>query len=76
MTYKSWIGYRSYGPSWAAYNKLKSRASFYGTLVVIFWLWFVLATVMLFRISVAVDELRERPECPGRFSTESLRRTF
>ena len=39
-------------------------------------LWLAWVSVMLIRIDLALNDLAERPVSSGRFSRESLRRTF
>ena len=72
--YNNWYRYNT--SNYAAY-KLRKYERAFATLVQCFvLLWMAWVGVMLIRIDLALDGLAERPVSSGRFSHESLRRTF
>ena len=73
MAYSNWNRWNT--SNYAAYKCGYRRAYFMlSTCGVLLWLAWV--SVMLIRIDLALNDLAERPVSSGRFSRESLRRTF
>lgn len=73
MSYNNWNRWNT--SNYAAYKRGYRRAYFLlSSCGVLLWLAWV--SVMLIRIDLALNDLTERPLSSGRFSRESLRRTF
>ena len=73
MAYSNWNQWNT--SNYAAYKRGYRRAYvMLSTCGVLLWLAWV--SVMLIRIDLALNDLTEQPLSTGRFSRESLRRTF